>query len=91
MNEPEPVAGAVTVIAASTIEPAVVGDDRHEDSWMVIETLEQGRLLLFLPGVMYQAMLQALEAPSELPGPGRLVLTTDEAAACQARIDGMRG
>ena len=90
MSAPKPVTGAVTVIAASTIEPAVVGDDRHEDSWMVVETVEQGRLLLFLPGVMYQAMLQALEAPSERPGPGRLVLTADEAAACQSWIDGMR-
>lgn len=90
MSEAKPVAGALTVIAASTIEPAVVGDDRHEDSWMVVDTVEQGRLLLFLPGVMYQAMLQALEAPSEKPGPGRLVLTEDEAAAYQARIDTMR-
>lgn len=68
------------MIAASTIEPAVVGDERHEDSWTLVETVERGRLLLFLPGVMYQAMVQALEAPSERPGPGRLVPTEQETA-----------
>ncbi|MFG2226184.1 hypothetical protein [Streptomyces sp. NPDC048644] len=75
----------LTVTAVSTIGAADVDDDTA-DSWMVIETAEQGQLLLNLPGPLYRAMAQATELPAHQPGPGRLALTEDEISAYRAHI-----
>ncbi|MGX1855186.1 hypothetical protein [Streptomyces sp. NPDC055299] len=72
--------------AASTIEPTDAEDRNGMDSWMVIETAEQGQLLLNLPGPLYRAMVQATELPAHQAGPGRLALTEDEITAYRANV-----
>ncbi|WP_329154601.1 hypothetical protein OIU91_40185 [Streptomyces sp. NBC_01456] len=72
--------------AASTIEPTDAEDRNGMDSWMVIETAEQGQLLLNLPGRLYRAMVQATELPAHQAGPGRLALTEDEITAYRANV-----
>lgn len=83
MSEVPPI---LTVTAASTIQPTDAHDQNGADSWMVIETAEQGQLLLNLPGPLYRAMMQATELPAHQPGPGRLALTEDEIAAYRADV-----
>lgn len=53
---------------------------------MVIETAEQGQLLLNLPGPMANALTEGTSLPSDQPGPGRLVLTDDETVTYRAHI-----
>lgn len=83
MSEVPPI---LTVTAASTIEPTDAEDRNGMDSWMVIETAEQGQLLLNLPGRLYRAMVQATELPAHQAGPGRLALTEDEITAYRANV-----
>ncbi|MEE4418755.1 hypothetical protein [Streptomyces bugieae] len=83
MSEIPPV---LTVTAVSTIEATDPHDENNEDSWMVIETAEQGQLLLNLPGPMYEAIVHGTTRPANQPGPGRLALTSDEINAYRARI-----
>ncbi|MFG2826860.1 hypothetical protein [Streptomyces sp. NPDC048434] len=78
----------LTVTAISTIGVTDV-HDANADSWMVIETAEQGQLLLNLPGPLYQAAVQATKLPADQAGPGRLALTDDEIAAYRAHIAGI--
>ncbi|MGW7573432.1 hypothetical protein [Streptomyces sp. NPDC054765] len=78
----------LTVTAISTIGVTDVHDE-NADSWMVIETAEQGQLLLNLPGPLYEAAVQATKLPADQPGPGRLALTEEEIAAYRAHIAGM--
>ncbi|OKI02490.1 hypothetical protein A6A06_15785 [Streptomyces sp. CB02923] len=75
----------LTVTAVSTIEPTAP-DDRGSDSWMVIETAEQGQLLLNLPGPLFQAVKQAAYLPSHLAGDGRLPLSRQDSAAYRERV-----
>ncbi|WP_157851639.1 hypothetical protein [Streptomyces monomycini] len=75
----------LTVTAVSTIEPTAP-DDRGSDAWMVIETAEQGQLLLNLPGPLSQAVKQATYLPSHLAGDGRLPLSQEDSAAYRARV-----
>ncbi|WP_336051856.1 hypothetical protein [Streptomyces sp. CA2R101] len=82
MSEIPPV---LTVTAISTIGAADVHDE-NADSWVVIETAEQGQLLLNLPGPLYDAAVQATRLPADQPGPGRLALTDEEIAAYRAHI-----
>lgn len=56
---------------------------------MVIETAEQGQLLLNLPGPLYRAMEQAPFLAANEAGPGRLALTDREIAAYRERIAGL--
>ncbi|GAA2324015.1 hypothetical protein OHT20_36040 [Streptomyces caniferus] len=78
----------LTVTAISTIGVTDVHDE-NADSWLVIETAEQGQLLLNLPGPMYQAAVQSTRLPADQPGPGRLALTDAEIAAYRAHIAGI--
>ncbi|MFE1172850.1 hypothetical protein [Streptomyces sp. NPDC058773] len=87
MSEIPPV---LTVTAISTIGAADVHDD-NADSWVVIETAEQGQLLLNLPGPLYRAAVQSTELPPDQAGPGRLALTEDEVAAYRAHIASLAG
>ncbi|GGJ78532.1 hypothetical protein GCM10011583_07620 [Streptomyces camponoticapitis] len=90
MSEETPIPPVLTVIAASTIEPNVVGEGAADrNSWMVIETAEQGQLLLNLPGPLYRAMEQAPFLAADEAGPGRLALTGREIAAYRERIAGL--
>ncbi|MFD3484253.1 MULTISPECIES: hypothetical protein [unclassified Streptomyces] len=90
MSEETPIPPVLTVIAASTIEPNVVGEGAADrNSWMVIETAEQGQLLLNLPGPLYRAMEQAPFLAANEAGPGRLALTDREIAAYRERIAGL--
>ncbi|MFG2140099.1 hypothetical protein [Streptomyces sp. NPDC048650] len=73
--------------AVSTVEVTDAHDGTDPGSWMVIETAEQGQLLLNLPGPLYDAMVQATQEPDHRPGPGRLALTHDEVVAYQNRVD----
>lgn len=82
MSEIPPV---LTVTAISTIGVTDVHDD-NADSWLVIETAEQGQLLLNLPGPMYRAAVQSTELPADQPDPGRLALTEAEVTAYRAHI-----
>ncbi|MFC9229674.1 hypothetical protein ACFTZI_12030 [Streptomyces decoyicus] len=75
----------LTVTAISTIGVTDVHDE-NADSWVVIETAEQGQLLLNLPGPLYEAAVQATKLPADQPGPGRLALTEAEIAAYRAHI-----
>ncbi|MFD3525106.1 hypothetical protein [Streptomyces sp. NPDC058653] len=90
MSEETPIPPVLTVIAASTIEPNIVGEGAADrNSWMVIETAEQGQLLLNLPGPLYRAMEQAPFLAANEAGPGRLALTDREIAAYRERIAGL--
>lgn len=90
MSEETPIPPVLTVVAASTIEPNVVGEgDADRNSWMVIETAEHGQLLLNLPGPLYRAMEQATLLAADEAGPGRLALTEREIAAYRERIAGL--
>lgn len=72
--------------AVSTIEVTDQHDEDSPGSWAVIETAEQGQLLLALPGQMADALTEGTSLPSGQPGPGRLVLTDDEIATYRARV-----
>ncbi|MET9551891.1 hypothetical protein [Streptomyces sp. NPDC006645] len=90
MSEETPIPPVLTVVAASTIEPNVVGEGAADrNSWMVIETAEHGQLLLNLPGPLYRAMEQATSLAADQAGPGRLALTEREIAAYRERIAGL--
>ena len=81
MPTPVPIPAVLTVTAVSTVEPTDEADEDSGDSWMAISTVEQGRLLLHLPGDTYRAVLRAAELPADRSGPGRLTLTSREIAA----------
>ncbi|MEU9489423.1 hypothetical protein AB0D83_38320 [Streptomyces decoyicus] len=76
----------LTLTAVSTIEVTDQHDEDSPDSWVVIETAEQGQLLLNLPGPMADALVEGTSLPSDQPGPGRLVLTDDEIATYRDQI-----
>ncbi|MFF8790860.1 hypothetical protein [Streptomyces sp. NPDC015125] len=83
MSEIPPV---LTLTAVSTIEVTDQQDEDSPDAWVVVETAEQGQLLLNLTGPMADALVEGTSLPSDQPGPGRLVLTDDEIATYRAEI-----
>ncbi|RXS68753.1 hypothetical protein EST92_26325 [Streptomyces sp. TM32] len=83
MSEIPPV---LTMTAVSTIEVTDQHDQDSADSWVVIETAEQGQLLLNLPGPMADALTEGTSLPSNQPGPGRLVLTDTEINTYRSHI-----
>ncbi|MGW2416878.1 hypothetical protein ACWCV5_32590 [Streptomyces tubercidicus] len=58
----------LTMTAVSTIEVTDQHDEDSPDSWVVIETAEQGQLLLNLPGSMADALTEGTSLPSDQPG-----------------------
>ena len=72
--------------AVSTIESTDLEDAHRTDSWMVIETAEQGQFLLNLPGPLPEAVKQSTYVASHLAGDGRLPLTEQDSAAYRERI-----
>ncbi|MCX4638480.1 hypothetical protein OG775_25730 [Streptomyces platensis] len=83
MSEIPPV---LTITAVGTIEVTDRDDEDSPDSWMVIETAEQGQLLLSLPGQMAEDLTEGSSLTSDQPGPGRLPLTEDEVDRYRAHI-----
>ncbi|MFF4408525.1 hypothetical protein ACFY1P_21825 [Streptomyces sp. NPDC001407] len=79
----------LTVTAVSTIEVTNVEDEDHPDNWMAVETTEQGRLLLNLPGPIYLALRHAMAHPMNASEPGHLALAEDEIERYRQHIAGL--